>query len=575
MTALPTKDPLPLRTALLLAAAAAVLLPALAVVLAQTLAGPAAAALRERHGAVLLLLAALQAVAVAAGVLHLVRRRLDEPLQRLTSHTEGLASQRPVPPLDGAPGGDFQPLARALDTLRQRLGDVHAELQASDARLHKATMVDALTGLPNRTLMAELFVHEAAVARRGNQTVALLCLGIDRFGIVNDTLGPAAGDELLVGMGQRLAATLRESDFIGRGLGDQFVVLLTAPDGWDAVSRAAERLLRAVEAPLHLPRAGRDVTVSASVGVAMYPSDGGDFESLSRTATLALARSKSLGRGLYSFYQPAMDEALRQRLGTERALALALERSEFELHFQPVVDAASSRVVGCEALLRWRHPTRGLLLPGAFIDDARRCGLIRDIDAWVLDTACEHLASWRDDGLHPGRVALNLSVQQARNPALSDTLRDALERCELEPAQLELEVTEDAFASGDGAVARSLARWRQLGLALTIDDFGTGYASLQQLKVLRPERLKLDVSLVRGLPDNAEDGALAEAVLAVARALGIEVVAVGVENEAQRRWLLQHGCHRQQGHLHGPPMPATTFAAWLQGVSGPLQLMPA
>jgi len=305
------------------------------------------------------------------------------------------------------------------------------------------------------------------------------------------------------------------------------------------------------------------VSLSASVGVAMYPSDGQDFEGLARAAALALDRSKSLGRGLYSFYQPGMDQALRVRIATERELSLALERDEFELHYQPVVDAAAGRVVGCEALLRWRHPRRGLLVPADFIEGARQCGLMCDIDAWVLNAACTDLAHWVGAGLQPGRLAINLSVQQARSPALSDTLRDALQRHGLSPAQLELEITEDTFLQESGGVPRALARWRALGLALTIDDFGTGYSSLSQLKTLRPERLKIDCSLVRGLPAVAEDCALAEAMLAMARALGIEVVAEGVETAAQRDWLLQRGCARQQGHWHGTPVPAPAFEAWL------------
>jgi len=554
---------LTLRAAVLLALVAGLLLPALLWLLAEAVFGDALGASVERHRAAVLLMVAVQGAAAAGLTLHVLTRRFAWPLDRLAEHAHRLAALRPVSALGASAGEDFAPLAHELDDLRQRLLDLQADLRAGESRLHKAAMVDHLTGLPNRALMHELFGHESASARRHGHALALLRIGLDRFRTFNDTLGHAAGDELITGMAHRLAATLRDADFICRGTGDEFLVLLTGPPGWDRVATVAERLLRVVEEPLQLPRSGHVVSLSASVGIAMYPSDGSDFEGLARAASLALARSKTLGRGLYSFYQPGMDQALRQRIATERELARALERDEFELHYQPVVDAGSGRVVGCEALLRWQHPQRGLLAPGAFIEGARQCKLMCDIDAWVLNAACTDLAHWLDAGLQPGRVALNLSVQQARSPALSETLRDALERHGLSPAQLELEVTEDAFLNDPEGVPRALARWRALGLALTIDDFGVGYSSLSQLKTLRPERLKIDCSLVRGLPDADEDCALAEAMLAMARALGIEVVAEGVETAAQRHWLLQHGCTRQQGHLHGQPMPRGQFEAWL------------
>jgi diguanylate cyclase (GGDEF)-like protein len=558
---------LSLRSAVLLAVVIGLLVPALLWLAGELVFAQALAGALDRHRAAVLLMVAVQGVAVAALTLRVLTHRFVYPLDRFASQVQGLAAQRPVPPLAWTGTDEFAPLAQQLDTLRLRVTEVQAELRANESRLNRAAMYDVLTGLPNRSLMAEIFGHEAATARRMGRSLALLHIGLDRFRTFNDTLGHEVGDELLTGMGHRMAAALRDSDFICRAAGDEFIVLLPGPEGWDQVATAAERLLRTIEVPLHLPRSGQVVSLSAGIGVAMYPSDGTAFEALARAAALALDRSKSLGRGLYSFYQPTLDHALRTRINTERELALALERDEFELFYQPVVDAATARVVGCEALLRWQHPQRGLLSPAAFIEGARQCGLMCDIDAWVLDAACTDLAHWQAQGLRPGRMAVNLSVQQARNPALSETLRDALERHGLSPQQIELEVTEDAFMNEPDGVPRALARWRALGLALTIDDFGTGYSSLSQLKRLRPERLKIDCSLVRGLPDAADDCALAEAMLGMARALQIEVVAEGVETPAQRQWLLDRGCLRQQGHLHGQPMPAALFEAWFSGVS--------
>jgi diguanylate cyclase (GGDEF)-like protein len=554
---------LSLRSALLLAVLAAVLLPAVAWLAGEWWFDPGL----ETRRAALLLMVTVQGVAAAALALWVLAWRLDRPLDRLRTQLQGVAGDRPMPSLAGLIGEDFAPLARDIEGVRHRQADLQAALRVSESQVHKATFYDAHSGLPNRALLAEMFGHEAAVARRAGRTLAVLQLGLDRFRTFSDAMGPAAGDELIGGMARRLLATLRDSDIISRGIGDEFLLLLVGPESWDQVARAAERLLRCVAEALELPRCGHVVSVSASIGIAMYPSDGADLDDLARAAALAQERSRSLGGGGYSFYQPDMDHALRQRLSSERELAQALENGEFELFYQPTVDAGSGDVVGCEALLRWRHPRRGLLAPAAFIDDARRGGLIALIDAWVLDTACADLARWRANGLRPGRLALNLSVQQARDPALSDTLREALERHRLSPEQLELEVTEDAFTDDPESLVRALARWRALGLALTIDDFGVGYSSLSHLKSLRPERLKIACGLVRGLPDNAEDGALAEAMLAMARALRIEAVADGVETPDQRRWLLQHGCARQQGHLHGPPMPVSRFEDWLGGMT--------
>jgi diguanylate cyclase (GGDEF)-like protein len=565
----------PLRSALLLALLAGLLMPAVLWLLADVLLGPVLSQAMETRRALVLLMVAIQGVGAAALTLWVLSRRLVEPLERLAGHARGLVSGRPLTPLRLSAGDELQPLAQALDALRGHVGELQADLRAGELRLQKAQMYDSLTGLPNRTLMGELFAHEAASARRQGRSLALLHVGLDRFRSVNDTLGRAVGDELLTCMGHRMAAALRDSDFICRSGSDEFLVLLPGCDGWDRVAAAAERLLRGIEQPLALPRSGQLVSLSAGIGIAMYPSDGTEFDPLARAATLALERSKTLGRGLYSFYQPDLDLALRRRIDAERELTRALEHDEFELFYQPVIDAGSGQVVGCEALLRWQHPQRGLLAPAAFMAGARECGLMCDIDAWVLDAACTDMARWLATGHKPGRLALNLSVQQARNPALSDTLRRALDRHGLAPSQLELEITEDAFMHEAEGVPRALARWRELGLALTIDDFGTGYSSLLQLRKLRPERLKIDCSLVHGLPDGAEDRDLAEAMLGMARALHIEVVAEGVETAGQRDWLLERGCPRQQGHLHGQPMPAPLFEAWLAAVTLPAALQPA
>lgn len=320
---------LSLRPALLLALAAGLLLPALLWLLAEGLFGAQLGTAIERHRAAVLLMIVVQGVAAAALTLRVLDQRLAWPLDRLAEQAQALAAMRPVPALQWPVDDEFTPLARGLDGLRTRVAELQSELRASDSRLHRAAMYDGLTGLPNRALMAELFGHEAASARRAGRSLALLHLGLDRFRTFNDTLGRGVGDELLKGMGHRIAAALRDSDFICRGAGDEYLLLLSGTEGWDRVASAAERLLRAVEEPLELPHSGHVVGLSAGIGIAMYPSDGTDFEGLARAAALALDRSKALGRGLYSFYQPDMDQALRRRIDAERELAHALEHGEF------------------------------------------------------------------------------------------------------------------------------------------------------------------------------------------------------------------------------------------------------
>jgi len=564
-----------LRSSVLLVFACALLLPAMVWLLADRLVGGGVTQALDRHRSGVLLMVAVQGLSGAALLLVVLSRRFLWPLDRLADQAASLALLDPVPPLNWPDDDEFGYLAHELDGVRATLQELGTETQSQRSQLQNVAMVDPLTRLPNRALMAELFVHEAANARRGGSALALLHLGLDHFKAFNDAHGAAAGDELLSLLGQRMAAGLRESDAICRKGGDEFLLLLSTASGWDQVASAAKRVLRNLEQAIELPRSGVRTEPHASIGIAMYPSDGGDFEALERTAALALDRSKQLGRSRFSFYQPGLETAQRTRVQGELDLRRALAQQELELHFQPVVDARDGEVLGCEALLRWRHPARGLLAPQEFLPLARECGLMRKIDAWVLQAACSELAAWLDAGLQPGRMSINLSIQQARNPKLSEILQAALERHGLVAQHLEIEVTEDTFAgAGDAKAAlRALARWRALGLALTVDDFGRGHSSLSLLKNLRPDRLKIDCDLVRGLPDDGGDCALAEAMLAMAGALGIEVVAEGVENAAQRAWLLSRGCVRQQGHLHGQPMAGEAIRHWLT-VSASTAAMP-
>jgi diguanylate cyclase (GGDEF)-like protein len=509
----------------------------------------------QRQGIMWWLVAAqvVVGVMVLLGVLSL---RLLRPIHRLKLQASTLAARETVPALVWRQRDELGQLGQHLNTVRARIQELFEELEAKNKQLSKMAMYDHLTGLPNRTLFRELFQHEAATARRSQGGCALLFIDLDRFKAVNDTMGHAAGDELLLGVSQRLTATLRESDIVCRVSGDEFLVLLTQAGSWEQVSVTAERLLRAIQIPMLLTRAAGTAQVSASIGIALFPGDAEDFEALARCADLAMYKSKDMGKGRYSFYQPELDTAFRSRLELERELLQAIANHELLLHYQPVFDMRSGRLVGCEALVRWMHPQRGLLMPGTFIQTAEETGLIRELGLWTLDAACAQLASWKAAGLHPGRIAINVSALQFRDQRLPQVLQTALQTYDIQPGELELELTESTLMSDTEAAQATVASLRELGVALAIDDFGTGYSSLSYIKRLRPDKLKIDRSFVKDLPDDADDRALTEAIVSIAQALSITVVAEGVETPEQRDYLLGLGCSLQQGYLLGRPMPA-------------------
>jgi diguanylate cyclase (GGDEF)-like protein len=509
----------------------------------------------QRQGIMWWLVAAqvVVGVVVLLGVLSL---RLLRPIHRLKQQASTLAARETMPALVWRQRDELGQLGQHLNTVRARIQELFEELEAKNSQLSKMAMYDHLTGLPNRTLFRELFQHESAMARRQNDSCALLFIDLDRFKAVNDSMGHAAGDELLLGISQRLTATLRESDIVCRVSGDEFLVLLTQAGQGEQVSITVERLLRAIQAPMLLPRAASTAQVSASIGIALYPADGDDFETLARCADLAMYKSKDMGKGRYCFYQPDLDIALRSRLELERELRQAIANHELLLHYQPVFDMRSARLVGCEALVRWLHPQRGLLMPGTFIQTAEETGLIRELGLWTLDAACAQLASWKAAGLHPGRVAVNVSALQFRDQRLPQVLHTAMQTYDIQPGELELELTESTLMSDTETAQATVASLRELGVALAIDDFGTGYSSLSYIKRLRPDKLKIDRSFVKDLPTDADDRALTEAIVSIAQALSITVVAEGVETAVQRDYLLGLGCSLQQGYLLGRPMAA-------------------
>ncbi len=495
-------------------------------------------------------------VLVLAGVLAF---RFLRPIDKLKAQAGRLAAREPSPRVDWPRQDEVGQLGEHLNDVRDQIQNLIGELEQKNEQLHQMAMFDHLTGLPNRTLLRELFAREAAAARRDGSMLAMIFLDLDQFKTVNDAHGHAVGDELLVRVGECMLAALRESDVVCRMGGDEFLVMLPRIDTWDRVAGTAERLLHAIQTPHQLGSANEPQRVGASIGVAMYPADGADFDALVRAADLAMYRSKDLGRARYSFYHADLDKTFRARIETERELAEAIEKGELLLHYQPVVDARSGRTTGCEALVRWMHPRRGLLAPGAFIQVAEDAGLIKPMGRWVMATACAQLAKWKAAGAPTLKMAVNVSALQLRDADFPDFVRRTLRLHGIEAGELSLELTESTLlADGDGALA-TVDKLRETGADLALDDFGTGYSSLSYLKRLRPDTLKIDRSFVRDLPDDAGDCALALAILGMAQALSITVLAEGVENAAQRDWLTAQGCALQQGYLWAKPLPPAEF----------------
>ena len=536
--------------------------------------------LDARREAVLQLVVAqmLFGVLVLAGVLYL---RLLRPIKKLKAQASAIASRTPAPALNWERGDELGQLGQHLNEVRSRIDGLFDELERKNAQLRKMAMYDHLTGLPNRTLFRELFQHEVSAARRSGRSMAMIFIDLDRFKTINDSMGHAVGDEFLLGTSQRLLQALRESDLVCRHSGDEFLVLLRDADRWETVALAAERILRAVEAPLPLSRRHTvpgalelsQVKVSASLGIALYPRDGDDFDALVRHADLAMYESKQQGRARYSFYHAELNEQLVTRVGFERELAHAIAHGELVLHYQPVIDAVNGAPRGCEALVRWQHPTRGLLLPSTFIPAAEESGLVRELGAWTLDAACAQIARWKAIGLGTGRVSVNVSALQFRDQRLTDTLHKAMQRHGVLADELELELTESALMSDDETTQRVVGVLREIGVALVVDDFGTGYSSLSYLKRLRPDKLKIDRSFVQDLPGDPDGCALTQAILSMARALGIAVVAEGVETVEQRNFLIGYGCAMLQGYLTGRPQPALELEAQMRAHdTGPASL---
>jgi diguanylate cyclase (GGDEF)-like protein len=466
--------------------------------------------------------------------------RITQPLARLDEAAGRLASGEHV---QVRVRGEDE-LARLATSFNEMVGKIAEREQ----RITQLAFNDTLTGLPNRTMFQQQLEHHIRAATGSGSLFALHCLDLDQFKVINDTLGHPAGDTLLVETGRRVQDAAR-GHFVARLGGDEFVVLQTVGEDRDAIDRLARDILAAITQPICID--GNEFAPSTSIGIAIAPQDGLNGGSLLRSADLALYRAKEAGRGTYAFFEESLNERAQQRRQLETDLRLALERDEFELLYQPLFDLEENRICSFEALLRWHHPTRGIVSPTEFVPVAEDTGQIVPIGAWVIREACAQAAQWPDHV----RVAVNVSAVQFHRGALNEGILRALADSGLAPNRLEVEITESIFLEG-GEALRLLHSLRSLGVRIALDDFGTGYSSLSYLQSFPFDKLKIDRSFIQNLL--TRDGAIAivHAITELANTLGMETTAEGVEETAQLMELRAHGCSSVQGYLFAEPMSA-------------------
>jgi diguanylate cyclase (GGDEF)-like protein/PAS domain S-box-containing protein len=432
-----------------------------------------------------------------------------------------------------------------------------SERKQAEEQLTQLAQFDTLTGLPNRALFKDRLGQAISRAHREEWCTALLFLDLDRFKEINDTFGHAAGDEVLRELAQRLRACLREGDTVARLGGDEFTVILEDAGSLEQVQKVAGKILEVFAQPVRVRE--QDFFVSASVGVAVYPEGGRDVESLLKHADTAMYFAKAEGRNNVQLYAPDMSSRASERVTLEGSLRQALERGELLLHYQPIIDLASGAAIEAEALLRWRHPTRGVLPPGEFIGIAEQSGLVVPIGAWVLQEACRQAALWRASGLPPVRVAVNLSARQFRKNGLAGVLAACLRASGLAGDALSLEITESLLMENPQGSRRVLGEMKEMGVRIALDDFGTGYSSLAYLRHFPLDTVKIDRSFVADLDKNPEDATIVKAMIGLAHNLQLSLTAEGVETRAQLDFLRAHGCDHAQGYFFGRPVPADEF----------------
>ncbi len=436
------------------------------------------------------------------------------------------------------------------------------ERKLGEERIQYLANHDVLTGLPNRAMFTDVLHLAIENARRYHRSFAVLFIDLDRFKVINDTLGHEAGDRLLQEMGARLSETVRSSDVVARLGGDEFVVLVQEVSEGKQVEAVARKILSAAIKPVSI--GGQECRVTASIGICMYPADAGDEQALMKNADIAMYRAKEEGKNTYMFYSEETNVHSFERLALESSLRRGLERGEFLLHYQAKLDLNTRRINGVEALVRWQHPDLGMVPPGQFIPLAEETGLIVPLGKWVLNTACAQNMAWRKSGLPPMLMAVNLSARQFADEHLLQDITDALRDSAMPPGLLELELTESMVMQNAERAGKVLAAIKQLGVRLAIDDFGVGYSSLTHLKHFPIDTLKVDRSFIRDIPQDHEDKAITEAIIAMGKSLNLTVVAEGVETLEQETFLREHACDETQGYYFSKPITGEQFAALLR-----------
>jgi diguanylate cyclase (GGDEF)-like protein/PAS domain S-box-containing protein len=472
---------------------------------------------------------------------------------------------------DRRKNGEVYPKWLSINTVRDERGqpshyvgifsDITSK-KATEEQLERLAYFDSLTNLPNRLLFRDRLSQEVAAARRHGNRVALFFIDLDRFKYVNDTLGHAAGDELLQIVAQRLRQCVRESDTVSRLGGDEFTVIIPDIEHADQVSGIAQKIID--DLGRSIPLRAQEVQIGASVGVAVFPDDGEDVEQLIRHADMALYKAKDEGRNNFQFFSAELQTHIADRIALEEDLRKGLERNEFLLHYQPKYNLATGAISGMETLVRWQHPVRGMVSPVEFIPLAEETGLIIPMSEFILREACRQTTDWIKASGMPLKVAVNLSARQFQQSDLVEVIKHTLDETGLSAELLELELTERMVMGDVDEAIRTMQALRELGLSLAIDDFGTGYSSLSYLKRFPINTLKIDQSFVRDLTIDSDDASIVQAIIAMGRQLDLHVVAEGVETEEQLEFLRQHGCGEIQGYLMSRPLPDGEFVKLLQ-----------
>jgi diguanylate cyclase (GGDEF)-like protein len=443
---------------------------------------------------------------------------------------------------------------------------LHEEMRGHKVTAERAeyhACYDNLTALPNRGLFSKVLNQCLSLSHRQVEQAAVLFVDLDRFKNINDTLGHAAGDLLLQEVGKRIKSSLRESDTVARLGGDEFVVLLPNIVSGADVATVAQKILGVISKSFTALE--QEFHVTASIGVSMYPTDGDDERTLMKNADIAMYQAKEEGKNNFQFYSEALNLHSFERLALESDLRRALDRGEFELHYQAKIDAQSTEIVGTEALLRWNHPDLGMVGPTKFIPVAEETGLIVTIGKWVLKTACAQNVAWQKAGLPRLIIAVNLSGRQFLDENLLLDVKAILAETRMSPALLELEITESTLMQNVDTTMRILKELRDMGVRLAVDDFGTGYSSLSNLKRFPIDTIKVDRSFIRDLPNDAESRGITEAIIAMGRALSMTVIAEGVETSEQADYLREHACDEFQGFYFSKGIPAGDFAELMLG----------